>query len=237
MAVNDPNDKTRTGEVHGSSTVTPLAKKGGGLPSWLWPLLGLLALLLLLLLLMRSCGHKEAVVTNTTTTTETTSTNTVGAADTTAATPPVGVKQVTLPGGRTVGLEPNTLNYSLQEYLGSNAPAPRTFTFDRLNFATASAELPTDAQSTLAALQQILAAYPKARVRIEGYADSRGTDPANMKLGAQRAAAVKAALVGEGVSADRVATATGGEHNPVATNETSPGRAENRRTDLVVLAK
>lgn len=236
MAVNDPNDTKPKGEVHGASTVTSVEKKKGF--NWLPWLLGLLALLALLFLLPKMCSKPVEAPVNTTTTTTTeqttTDTNTMGAA---AGTPPVGVKQITLPGGRTVDVEPNTLNYALQEYLGSNAPAPRRFTFDRLNFATSSAVLPGEAQSTLTALQQILAAYPKAKVRIEGYADSRGTDPANVKLGAERASAVAKALIGEGVATDRIETATGGESNPVAPNETAPGRAENRRTDLVVLAK
>lgn len=236
MSTNDPNDPKRTGGVHGDSTVTPLAKKKGGM-GWLWPLLGLLALLLLLFLLMRSCGHRDTPVTNTTTTTETTTTNTMSEAPAVPATPPVDVKQVTLPGGRTVGLAPNTLNYALQEYLASSAPAPRRFTFDRLTFATGSAELPADAQDTIGALQQILAAYPKAKVRIEGYADARGGEQANAKLGAARANAVKTALTGAGLAANRIETATGGETNPVGPNETSPGQAENRRTDLVVVSK
>lgn len=241
MAVNDPNTNKPKGEVHGASTLTPVEKKKGF--NWLPWLLGLLALLALLFLLPKMCSKPAPAPVNTTTTTTTeqttTDTNTMTntAADGAAGTPPVGVKQIVLPGGKTVGLEPNTLNYSLQEYLGSNAPAPRRFTFDRLNFATNSAVLPADAQPTLTALQQIIAAYPKAKVRIEGYADSRGTDPVNMKLGADRASAVAKALVGEGVATNRIETATGGASNPVAPNETAPGRAENRRTDLVVLAK
>ena len=136
-----------------------------------------------------------------------------------------------------VGLEPKTLNYDLQRYLASTAPTPQTFTFENLNFATDSATLPSDAQATVTALAQILGAYPKAHVQLNGYADATGTDPQNTQLGAQRAQAVAQALQAQGVAADRIKTATGGASNPVDTNATSQGRAENRRTELTVLAK
>jgi outer membrane protein OmpA-like peptidoglycan-associated protein len=48
---------------------------------------------------------------------------------------------------------------------------------------------------------------------------------------------VARALIGQGVPAGRVTSATGGETNPVDTNATNQGQAENRRTDLVVTAK
>ena len=228
----DPNQR----DVHGTSKVTEVPKKNG--MAWLPWLIGALVLLALLFLLLRSCGHQPATtVTNTETTTTTTVTNTADTGNTVAATPPVGVEQVTLPNGKSVGLEPKTLNYELQRFLASSNPTPQTFTFDRLNFATDSAELPADAQDTVGALAQILTAYPNAKVQLNGYADSTGSDPHNVQLGAQRAAAVAKALTAQGVAADRVKTATGGASNPVYTNANSQGRAENRRTELVVLSK
>ena len=86
-------------------------------------------------------------------------------------------------------------------------------------------------------MAQILTAYPKAKVQLNGYADATGSDPRNTQLGAQRAQAVSQALQAQGVTADRIKTATGGASNPVDTNATSQGRAENRRTELTVLAK
>ena len=217
-------------DVHGTSKVTPVAKKKG--MAWLPWLIGALVLLALLFLLLRGCGHNQA-----TTTTNTTDTTTVTNTTSSAATPPVAIEQVTLPNGKVVGLEPKTLNYDLQRYLASAAPTPQTFTFENLNFATDSASLPSDAQATVGALAQILAAYPKARVQLNGYADATGSDPHNTQLGAQRAQAVARALQAQGVAADRIKTATGGASNPVDSNATSQGRAENRRTELTVLAK
>jgi outer membrane protein OmpA-like peptidoglycan-associated protein len=197
-------------------------------------------LLGLLFLLLRSCDRDEPETETTTvvpaeqtTTTTTVTPNTPNA----AATPALPVERVTLPGGRAVELEPNTLNYQLQQFLASSEPAPRRFTFDRLNFATSSADLPGDAQGTVSALAQILQAYPNAAVRVEGYADARGSEGANAQLGARRAEAVAQALIAQGVPANRVTAASGGETNPVDTNATAQGQAENRRTDLVVTAK
>ena len=217
MTNTDPGKKT----VHGTSKVTGVsAKKGFNWLPWLLAALGLL----LLVLLFRGCTrHHGSTVTSTTTSS--------------TATPPVAVEKVTLPGGKSLGLEPKTLNYELQAFLASPDAAPRTFTFDRLNFATDSAVLPADAQGTVSALAQILSAYPKAQVQLNGYADATGSDPHNVQLGAQRAEAVAAALKAQGVDAGRIKTATGGSRNPVDTNASSQGRAENRRTELVVLAK
>ncbi len=223
----NPNKKN----VHGTSKVTAVPAKAGGLPAWLRWLLAAIGFLLLLLL-FRNCSHHEAPVTTTNTTTTTTTSQAAP-----AGTPPVAVEKVALPGGKTVDLEPKTLNYELQRFLASPDPAPRTFTFDRLNFSTDSADLPADAQATTNALAQILVAYPKANVQLNGYADSTGTEPHNVQLGAQRATAVAQALVGQGVAAGRIKTATGGSTNPTDTNASSQGRAENRRTELVVLAK
>ena len=225
MTDTDPNRG-----VHGTSKVTPVAKKKG--MAWLPWLIGALVLLALLFLLLRSCGHNQA-----TTTTNMTDTTTVTNTTSSATTPAVAVEQVTLPNGKVVGLEPKTLNYDLQRYLASTASTPQTFTFENLNFATDSASLPPDAQATVGALAQILTAYPKAKVQLNGYADATGSDPHNTQLGAQRAQAVAQALQAQGVAADRIKTATGGASNPVDTNATSQGRAENRRTELTVLAK
>jgi outer membrane protein OmpA-like peptidoglycan-associated protein len=232
---NTPNDPTRRGEVHGSSSVTPVPAKKSR-PWWLW-LLPLLLLLGLLLLLLRNCDDDADETPVTTTTTEQSTTAAPVTTTTPATTPAVGVQRVTLPGGQAVELQPNTLNYQLQQFLASSEAAPRRFTFDRLNFATGSAALPSDAQATVTALGQILAAYPNAVVRVEGYADARGSEQSNAELGAQRAEAVARALIAQGLAANRVTAATGGETNPVETNATAQGQAENRRTDLVVTAK
>jgi outer membrane protein OmpA-like peptidoglycan-associated protein len=192
-------------------------------PNWLAWLLLLLGILAALLALSR-CNRHETVAP-------------APAPAGQPATPPVGVEHVTLPGGKVLDLQPKSLNYDLQAFLASSAAAPRTFTFDKLNFDTASSSIRPDDQQTLSALSQILAAYPKTGVRLVGYADARGTDSTNVKLGADRAASVAKALAAAGVDPKRIATASGGDSNPVATNGTASGQFANRRTELVVTSK
>ena len=194
-----------------------IEKKKTNWLAWILLALGILAALLAL----SRCNRDE----------------TVAAAPAATAIPPVAVKHVTLPGGKVVDLQPNTLNYDLQGFLASSTAAPRTFTFDKLNFDTASSAIRTDDRPTLSALSQILAAYPAAAVRLVGYADARGTDAVNAKLGSDRAASVAKVLTDEGINAKRITTASGGDSNPVATNATAGGQFANRRTELVVTSK
>lgn len=197
-----------------------IEKKKTNWLAWILLALGILAALLAL----SRCNRNETVAV-------------APAAAVATAIPPVAVKHVTLPGGKVVDLQPNTLNYDLQAFLASSTAAPRTFTFDKLNFDTASSAIRTDDRPTLSALSQILAAYPAAAVRLVGYADARGTDAANAKLGSDRAASVAKALTDDGIDAKRITTASGGDSNPVATNATAGGQFANRRTELVVTSK
>jgi OOP family OmpA-OmpF porin len=68
-----------------------------------------------------------------------------------------------------------------------------------------------------------------------GNTDSVGTDAYNMALGQRRAQSVKTYLVSKGLSADRIYTESKGKSNPVASNATAEGRAQNRRVDVEVV--
>lgn len=122
----------------------------------------------------------------------------------------------------------------LGTYLAGSEPAPRRFTFEKLNFDTARSDVRAQDEGEVAAIATTLKQYPNARIRIAGYADARGPEAANARLGQARADSVKAALVAKGIDGGRIATGTGGEADPVDTNATASGQAENRRTELVV---
>ena len=125
----------------------------------------------------------------------------------------------------------------LGAYLGGTEALPRTFTFEKLNFDTAKNDIRSADAAEIDQVATTLKQYGTAKIRIAGYADSRGSDPANMTLGKARADSVKNALVAKGIDAGRIETVSGGESDPVDTNATAGGRFENRRTELVVTAR
>jgi len=69
---------------------------------------------------------------------------------------------------------------------------------------------------------------------VEGYTDSVGSDTNNLKLSKDRAEAVRSYLLTKGVPADKITAVGKGKANPVASNDTPDGRANNRRVEIVV---
>ena len=73
------------------------------------------------------------------------------------------------------------------------------------------------------------------RVRVEGHTDSRGSDEHNLDLSRRRAQSVMAYLTARGIDAARIESEGYGETRPIATNDTSEGRASNRRVVFSIL--
>jgi outer membrane protein OmpA-like peptidoglycan-associated protein len=101
-------------------------------------------------------------------------------------------------------------------------------------FAFNKYELKPDAQVKLAKVSGILVTYPNLTLQVEGYTDSVGTDEYNLRLSQQRATAVQAFLISQGVQPGSISSQGYGKADPVADNGTNSGRAENRRVELVV---
>ncbi len=102
-------------------------------------------------------------------------------------------------------------------------------------FVTGKAELLPIARDRLNQVAKSLKELDDDKlVSIEGFTDSRGADDMNMKLSQDRANAVKDYLISQGVKAEKLRSVGRGEANPVASNETPEGRANNRRVELVV---
>lgn len=114
----------------------------------------------------------------------------------------------------------------------AEAAAFETVTLRPINFRFDSADLTAPSQAMLDELAQHLSAHPGMKVTIEGYADAIGTPDYNKRLGEKRAEAVKGYLSQKGVKAENLEVASGGESNPIASNQTPQGRAENRRTEF-----
>ncbi|MDQ3364850.1 MAG: OmpA family protein [Myxococcota bacterium] len=69
---------------------------------------------------------------------------------------------------------------------------------------------------------------------VEGHADDRGAADANLRLSGSRAQAVRAYLVSRGVPAERIVATGKGEEQPIASNASAEGRANNRRVEIVI---
>jgi outer membrane protein OmpA-like peptidoglycan-associated protein len=94
--------------------------------------------------------------------------------------------------------------------------------------------LKEDAKLKLARLSGIILSHPGLHLQVEGYTDSTGTEAFNQKLSEQRADTVREFLIGQGLPPDIVTSVGYGEQYPVASNDTSAGRAMNRRVEMVV---
>jgi len=102
-------------------------------------------------------------------------------------------------------------------------------------FVTAKAELLPIARDRLNEVAKSLKELDDDKlVSIEGFTDSRGADDMNLKLSQDRANAVKDYLVSQGVKPEKVRAMGRGEANPVASNDTPEGRANNRRVEIVI---
>jgi outer membrane protein OmpA-like peptidoglycan-associated protein len=101
-------------------------------------------------------------------------------------------------------------------------------------FDTGKYTLKPTTQISLAKVAGILEAYPGLKVQVEGYTDSVGSDEYNQALSQNRAGAVKDFLVAQGVSPNNITSQGFGKNDPVADNSTAPGRAQNRRVNMVV---
>jgi K(+)-stimulated pyrophosphate-energized sodium pump len=146
----------------------------------------------------------------------------------------------TLPGNFTLRGNRDGIESRLVGFLESNAPADKEtwFNFDRLTFATNSAQLDMErSRNQLTNIAEILKAFPKAKLKIGGYTDNTGDALVNRKLSAERAANVKAAIEGLGIEASRLEAEGYGQEHPVATNDTEEGRAQNRRIAVRVMEK
>lgn len=99
-------------------------------------------------------------------------------------------------------------------------------------------ELKPQSKPELHQLALFLKSNPGLRIEIAGYTDNQGDDTHNADLSNRRAIAVKDYLVKtEGINADKLTAKGYGAANPIATNDTEEGRAQNRRTEFKVIGK
>ena len=103
-----------------------------------------------------------------------------------------------------------------------------------LLFAHNSAVLTENATQQVQQVGDILAKYPKDRIRVEGHTDATGPDRYNEELSLKRADAVARVLRSRGVQESQMLVRGLGESRPVADNTNDQGRSQNRRVQLVI---
>lgn len=103
---------------------------------------------------------------------------------------------------------------------------PNNVTFD-----SSSANLKPAGANTLTGVAMVLKEYNKTAVNVLGFTDSQDL---NMRLSQQRADSVASALITQGVAANRIRTQGMGPSNPIASNSTAEGKAQNRRVEITL---
>ena len=110
--------------------------------------------------------------------------------------------------------------------------APENITFD-----TNSSTIKSVFQNRLNDIATVLKEYKDSDIIVSGHTDSTGSDSINNPLSENRAKSVKAYLVGKGVSGSRITSVGYGSTQPIASNSTASGRAQNRRVEIKIVAK
>ena len=105
---------------------------------------------------------------------------------------------------------------------------------DDLLFEVDSAVVRADLRVELRALADSLIKFPDTTVDVIGHTDNTGAASYNQELSARRASSVTAVLIDSGVTSSRLRSYGVGEDQPVASNLTPEGRAQNRRVEIVI---
>lgn len=103
-----------------------------------------------------------------------------------------------------------------------------------VTFPTGSATVNSAFRPALRSMAQNLVLYPNSSVRIIGHTDNVGSAAYNQQLSLDRALSVSRILIGYGVQSFRVTYGGHGFDEPIASNVTAMGRAQNRRVEIII---
>lgn len=104
-----------------------------------------------------------------------------------------------------------------------------------ITFNTNESIIKTSANSVLDSVALVAKEYDKTRLQVVGYTDSTGNDKINQPLSERRAAAVANYLALRGVQGSRISSYGAGSSNPIASNATTEGKAQNRRVEITLI--
>jgi len=103
-----------------------------------------------------------------------------------------------------------------------------------MSFARGRASVSPALSEVLARVAKVLNEHPATTAKVAGHTDSTGSDAINNRLSLQRAENVRAQLVRNEVSGQRITTEGMGSGSPVADNNTQEGRVQNRRIEIFI---
>jgi outer membrane protein OmpA-like peptidoglycan-associated protein len=107
-----------------------------------------------------------------------------------------------------------------------------------VKFSSGSATLLPVSYPLLDEVAQVMVGHPELTlVKVEGHTDDQGDDVFNLTLSGKRAASIVTYLAEHGVAAERLASEGFGETQPIASNDTAEGRAQNRRVEIRILER
>ena len=109
--------------------------------------------------------------------------------------------------------------------------APENITFD-----TNSYVVKPQFKNTLDSVATVLKTYPDSTIIVSGHTDTTGTDAINNPLSLNRASSVASYLESQGISTSRITSRGYGSKQPIASNATEAGRAQNRRVEIAIIA-
>jgi outer membrane protein OmpA-like peptidoglycan-associated protein len=116
---------------------------------------------------------------------------------------------------------------NMGSYLVLNTPAD-------LLFDTGSATLSSGLQRDMVTIANSLNMYPASTIVVVGHTDNTGTAAFNQDLSQRRASSVASSLIRNGVASTRFQVVGRGEDEPIASNLTEQGRAQNRRVEIII---
>ena len=103
-----------------------------------------------------------------------------------------------------------------------------------VTFATNQSSIDPRFLPVLDDVARVLQEYDRSTIDVIGHTDSTGGDAINQPLSERRAASVASELVRRGVIAERLYVAGNSSRNPVASNATPEGKAQNRRVEILI---
>jgi outer membrane protein OmpA-like peptidoglycan-associated protein len=104
-----------------------------------------------------------------------------------------------------------------------------------IHFDTNKDVIKSESKPILDKAVEVLKKFPQVRIEISGHTDSKGDYAHNMDLSQRRAESVRKYLIENGIEESRMETRGAGPNEPIATNDTAEGRAENRRIEVKIL--